>query len=311
MSNFKVFFLLAMKRFFCRRNLIIMFLIFSMSMYFVLTGINNYKNSKTNSIDFQKIESLKFERIRNYTHYSFHGVNVMFLSSPAGIFLYNPGSVADWSAKIDSVTGLEISRNLKGKGLFSEELPSLFHFPGLILYLVTLIVLFWGFETLRDKECIKFLSILSSYRNVFFYMILPGVILLSVTLLLLFSSLLGIVTLYGIPLSGSELSGLFKYYLATLSMLLVFYFSGAFIGARGSKSSGILPLISFWLIVVFLIPGAVTYWTAKQAEKITSNYHLELTKLDIVNNFENKAEKKAGKFDRNNIEAAREIAKEY
>ncbi|MCP4148579.1 MAG: hypothetical protein GY757_12605, partial [bacterium] len=35
------------------------------------------------------------------------------------------------------------------------------------------------------------------------------------------------------------------------------------------------------------------------------------TKLDIVNNFENKAEKKAGKFDRNNIEAAREIAKEY
>ncbi|HLP45969.1 MAG TPA: hypothetical protein VK469_08485, partial [Candidatus Kapabacteria bacterium] len=67
MSAFKSFFMLEFKRFFCKRNIILAALLWTLVMAFVQMGIGDYKNCINHGKLFQQNEKEKVSKFINYT----------------------------------------------------------------------------------------------------------------------------------------------------------------------------------------------------------------------------------------------------
>ena len=305
------FFLFELKRFLKRRNLIILLLMFALSLYFVYEGINDYKNITDRGLDFQKSESIMFSKILNYTHYSFYGFRLFFMPAASGIFFQTPGIMSELSAKIDSIVTLNIYNNCKGRSLFLRDRTSLFRFSDVILFLGSLLILFWGYDTLNKREYLKFLTSLFNHRKIFSFLVISRVIILIFSLLILFLGQLVLLKINNIELSQKDLSGIFFFFLSALIILLLFFTIGVIAGNIRSRVIGYTTIITIWFVLVLLIPGILNHFISEKAGNLVSNYKIEVDKLHIVNEFENRSVEKYGKFSRDNMELRRKVIEGY
>jgi hypothetical protein len=219
--------------------------------------------------------------------------------------------MSELSAKLDSIVGLNIYKNCKGRALFLKDNISLFRFSDIILLLGSLIILFWGYETLNKKEYLRFLANPCNHKKIFAFTLIIRGILLTLSLVILFLFQFALANIHKINLSQKDFSGLIFYFLTTWIVLLIFFLLGVIDGNIRSNVAGISVIIGVWFFLVLFLPGILNHATSERAGNIVSNYKIEVEKMQVVNDFENRCEEKAGKFSRDNIDMERQFVEEY
>jgi hypothetical protein len=129
MRYFKALFGLLVKRFFSRRNIILLLILFLLSIYCVQNGIKEYKKGIDTNNEFKSLEIESFSDIKDYNAYSFIGFKILFIPGPTSIFFSNPVFLSELSARINSVTTLDIGSNCKGGRYLRAILPLRHAFP--------------------------------------------------------------------------------------------------------------------------------------------------------------------------------------
>lgn len=297
MHTFKAFFILEFKRFFGKRNGVIILLLLLLSLLFIQNGINEYKNILSHKKKFQQIEKTKVDSFINYRLYGFYGFRMLFVPAPITIFFNKSGVISDMTSYVDSGERLIIYNSLKGKNVFNLKKWGLTDFSGIILFFASLLALFYGYETLNNDEYLKFLSSLASTRKVFLSLLLSRIILM--LLLFLFITAAGFLLLtlnsLNVPLNKYML-----YFLLLIYLISIFFFIlGTAFSTIKSKVTGLTSLLSCWFILLFIIPTAINSYIANKADLIMPVYRLEMEKFKILSDFEKRAIQKEGTFSHN------------
>jgi hypothetical protein len=283
----------------------------SLSSYLVNKGIDDYDKTKGNEKSFLKIEEIMFSRLMNYLHYSFFGVRIMFVPSPTVILFSGPGTMSDLCAKIDSIMTMEIFNNLKGKALFKDHFPGTLRFAGLVLLLGSLLAVFSGIGVRRNREYLKSLTCICPPRKVFPFLFISRAILVTASFLFILGSQFLILKARGIALSTADVNGLSVYTAVSIVVLLVFVFSGIFMGGIFSTLKARTGGLIIWAVLVFLIPLVINSIIDDKAGKLQASHKLKLDKLGVVNFFEKESEKKHGKFDKDKFDIFRKLAENF
>jgi hypothetical protein len=311
MSHFIALFVLGFKQFFNKRNFIALLVMSLLLLYAVNKGVDQYKDELSSSREFQKVEERGRTNVTNYTIYSFRGIRYLFVPSAAAVFFTDSPMMSELSGKIDSIVSIKLYNNIKGRGVFKGNNKGFLRFSGLILLMGTLFVLFTGYESMYRKEYLKFLCGSFSHLKVFLAIMLSRFILIILTLLLMFALAVGLLGVRGVELSATDFKGLWIYLGMSLLVLLIFLVIGGIIGMIRSTAINITLLLAVWIISVFIIPGLFDSVIEERSDNIFSSYKADLNKLQKITIFENRVEKKYGKFDRRNIALEREIVEDY
>ncbi len=282
-----------------------------LSSYLVNKGIDDYNKLKESEKSFIEIEKLMFSMLMNYLHYSFFGVRIMFVPSPAVIFFSEPGTMADLCAKIDSITTMDIFNNLKGKALFKDHFPGTLRFAGLNLMLGCLLAVFAGIGLKRNREYLKFLTGICPQRKLLPFLFISRVILVTGSFLFVLAVQLLVLKIRGVVLSTGDAKGLLVFTAVSIVVLLVFLFSGVLLGGIFSTSKARSAGLIAWGVLVFMIPLIINAVIDNDADKLMANHELNLKKLGVANLFEKNSEKKYGKFNEKELDLFRKSAEFY
>ena len=94
MRTFNTFFNFEFKRFFGRRNAIIILLLLFFSLIYIQNGIDSYASLLDHKDKFQEFERTKTTQYINYSVYGAYGIRMMFLPAPISIFFLNCPCIA-------------------------------------------------------------------------------------------------------------------------------------------------------------------------------------------------------------------------
>jgi ABC-type Na+ transport system ATPase subunit NatA/ABC-type transport system involved in multi-copper enzyme maturation permease subunit len=312
MSGFAAFFLKETKRFFSKRNLLVLLLIYLLSFYFINIGIADYKGVAVKEEKFKKLESGDFERVKSYTFYGLEGIDFVFSPSIAGILFKNTCIPSDLYANVNSIANLKIFCNYKGKSLFTVNYSGTWDFSMIILIFGSILVLFWGYETYHNKEYLKFLSSLATPGRIFCWLFVSRLILIILSLLFLALFVIIVLWINGITLVHSDYINILGYLLAGLVFLVFFFAAGCVIGFIRSKAVGIAAILVIWSVFIFLFPGFVQTIVEENAVESTADYQAAIDKFKIITEFEKRSAKEyGGRFNGSKMELARKIIEGY
>jgi len=146
------------KRFWRPRNIILLILFVITAFYFLADGILKHNEILKVKEEFKNVEQQKVEKYINYNHYGSQGFRILFAPSPLSIFFINSGRFYLLTADLNAAERLDIDVSMKGKGMLSEKSFSYADFAGIYILFGILMVLLYGFEFVRDREYLKFLS---------------------------------------------------------------------------------------------------------------------------------------------------------
>ncbi|NIM77921.1 MAG: hypothetical protein GTN82_04420, partial [Candidatus Aminicenantes bacterium] len=175
----------------------------------------------------------------------------------------------------------------------------------------SIFALFYGYESMYHKEYLKFLSSLRSHRKTFAAIVISRSILFIAAFLFLFLCVLLFLAVSGIGFFTANYATLTGFLVSKLGMLLFFFMVGVFFGTFRSVLFSAISMFTAWFFLVFIIPGLINAAVEKKIPDITKDYQTELSKYAKLVDFENKTEKKMGKFNRGNIEAERQNIEEF
>jgi hypothetical protein len=311
MAPFITLLALESRRFIRKRHLFIFLITFLLALYFVDKGIIDKKNQPQKIENFKQIQSHYFKSTPNYDCYSRDGIKVLYVPAPISVFFRKTVSPADLTAKADSVVTLQIDNNMKGQSLIARLFFGRIDFAVIVLIWLTLLALYYGYETLYYTGYIKFLSSGASPGRVNLALTAARYLVFAFSFLLLFSGLLVFIKIRGIVFSGSDYLGCWLFLLAALGLILVFFALGVIFGIYGSKKGYSFLMFVLWLLLVFAVPGAVVSAHEDKFPVVNRDFQTALKKFGIVINFEIDSERKYGKFDRKKIEIFRKSVENY
>ncbi len=294
MRAFKSFFIFELKRFFDKRNTILILLLLFLSLIFIQIGISEYKYTLNRKEKFQEFEKTKVSHYINYTQYGAYGVRMLFVPAPISLFFINSCVIPDMTSYVDSGERLKIYNSLKGKNIFDQKKFGFTDFSGIILFFGSLLALFYGYETFNNDEYLKFLSTISSKKHVFYSMLFSRIVLMFLVFLAITGSALLLIIVNGFYV---PINVYFLYFILSILIFSLFFFSiGTIIGTLRSKIIGITTVLSCWFLLLYFIPTAVNTYIASRSDLLTPIYKLEMDKLKILMDFERKALEKRGIF---------------
>jgi len=296
MKNFPSFFLLEVKRFFCKRNIVVLLIFLAIALYFVQDGIHQYKRILENEANFKKIERIKVNQYSYYNQYGSFGFRLLFVPSPISAYFVNSGAFSELVSHIDAGEILRIYDSFKGRALFTEKARGGKDFAGILLLFGSLFVLWFGYETFTRKEYIRFLSGFTDYKVIYRNFILSKVVMVSLFSLIVVLIPLILFKLNNISLKDKEVNHIFAFMVVLIFMMIFFLMIGIILGTLKSKFNALVSLILVWFCFVFLFPGIISKVTAEKAENVTSSYKLETEKLKLLMEFEKRAIAYKGKL---------------
>lgn len=307
--DFKRFLRMEASRFLCRRKVVILILFFLFAVYFIQSGIGQYKSGIEETKRFQQFEKVKISHFQHYLQYGTYGFRVIYTPGPLGAFLTNSGVIpGNVNAFIDSGERITIYEPFTGKNVFMNHTNLFVNISGFFLLFGSILIMFYGLESYRDQDFYKLLVNIAGSRIRIFGSIL------AVRLILLSGCCLGLAIVSWLMfvvngIRNFSLGKLFLYYLITFIMLAFFLLIGMVAGSMNKKTMGNTVALTAWLLLVFLIPAVVGKIVYSQSESIVSSYVMELEKLKLMMQIEKKAVKQAGKIDKDkpNTEIRRQL----
>ena len=296
MKNFSAFFILAVKSFFTKRNMILAVLFVGMALYFVYNGAALYKETINNKNKFVEIEKKIVEHFPNYLLYGTTGFRIIFVPSPLSVFFYNSGLFSDLTCSLDVEEQLNLNMSLKGKDLFKEKKVNYSDFAGLYFLFGSLACLLYGFETWRDRDFIKMVASHTGVQRVRFPLLLSRFLVLSLFFMAVMALGIIIVLVKGIMLRGTDTIVLLGYLLAWILASGTLFWLGSIIGKLNNKTIGIVAVFITWIAMFFILPTAVKKLTYEKAKSMPINSQSDLDKWDLLMHFEDRYKKQEGKF---------------
>lgn len=295
MSTVITFFRFESRRFFSKRNTILVLLLFCIAMGLVQYGISKYKRSLEQKEIFKTVEHKKVELFFNYRIMGLHGFRLTFISNPMAILMTNSAAISEITSFIDAVERMEFYKPMKGKKVFEVNNNLFTDFSGIILFFGGLLALFYGFESYSNRECLKLLSTVTSEKRVYAGVFISRAILLFFILLAITGCALLLIAINGITVPFN------KYLLVLFSEIfftsLFFFVLGSVFGSNKSMISGVIYTLSLWFVFLFVLPTLLGIYIEKKAESITPVYEQEIEKLKIVMDFEKKVIEQIGVFE--------------
>jgi ABC-type transport system involved in multi-copper enzyme maturation permease subunit len=282
-----------------------------LALYFVQIGIDNYKHIISTKKEFQDFELLKVNQYLNYMQYGSYGFRILFIPSPLSTYFVNSSTISELTSNVDAGERLKIYNSFKGRTLFAEKSGGFKDFSGIMLLLGSLLVLYFGYESMINKDYLRFMHGFTSVRRLFFCVVFSRMVV--IFFLFLFTAVISWLFLVfnNIRLTPSDYTHM-AIYLGILMLMLVFFFTlGTITGSFKSRFVGFVILVVSWFVLVFLVPGIVSAVTSRRADNMTSNYQLELEKLKILMDFEKRSYEETGVTTEENIESVREDIERY
>jgi len=312
-KTFKAIYVMEFRCLLNKKTMGLLLVFILLSLYLVQMGIKNYKTIIENKKEFQDFELLKVKQYINYGQYGAYGFRLLFLPSPLSVYFVNSSAITELTSNVDAGEKLNIYNSFKDRTLFAGKSGGFQDFSGIMLLLGSLLMLYFGYESMIHKDYLRFMAGFTSHRKLFISIVSSrGLIFI---LFFLFNTGLSLLLLKinDIVLSGNEYTYL-VIYLGTLLLLMVFFFAlGTIAGSLKSRFAGFVTIIAAWFALVFLVPSVVNTIISHRAEDIGSNHHLELEKLKTLMDFEKRAIKKAGflNVNKRQTESERELIETY
>jgi hypothetical protein len=310
MNTFLTFCKFEAKRFCCKRNAIIVSLLFVFALGILQVSAWNYGNTLKLKDEFQRIEKDKVSKIINYRIYGIYGYRTIFLGAPIGIFFSESAVVRDVNSFVDSGERLNIYLPMKGKYIFDLKKSGFMDLSGVILFFGTLLALLYGIDAGRSREYLKFLSSIAGKRQVFFSISISRIIILLTLFTMLIAGAMALTAINGFYIPIDKYLAVF---IAMVWMLLIFFFMlGAAFGFRKNRVIAFTLSLVTWFFLVFIIPDAVNTVVARIGDHITPVYQLEREKMNILAKFERRSIEIAGIFDTKRVSSKdKELAISY
>jgi hypothetical protein len=294
---------LETSRIFGRKRHIIFFVLFEMmGIFFVYSGIQEYKNFLYQKELFITHEQAKMNLSPSDGHYEAYELRVLYEPTPLSIFFSNSRVFENLYSTIDVMENLEVNRSYKGKNLlqqkgFFKDLAGMFFFLG-SLYMV-----YMG---------------MTSYRNEKYFFKFGNVIIrlgiLNSVFVVLICTWYNFPKVFHLRFGASAGEVFFNFVIYLLFFLGFFYGAGLLIRVLGGNKpvSHIYGFI-FWFLSVTIIPEAMTIFLQEKSQLLPANEKYNIIKLEEVVNFEGEVQKAiAGIKDpgkRNEI--SREMVKDF
>lgn len=298
--NVKTFLRFEVGRLLSKRKALISLFFYLFAVYLIQSGIAQYNNGFEERKRFQEFEKTRIENFQYYAQYGTYGFRLLYVPGPLSAVFSNAGIIsANLNAFIDSGERMKIYESFKGKNVFVGYTSIFLNLTGLLLLFGSLLSLFFGFESYKDKEYLRFLDGLIGNRKKLFGFIL------SIRLLLLFTGCLLIalttILLFTLDGLGAISIGHFCFYILVAFLMLAFFLLiGVIAGALKTKLTGLISVFLVWLLFVFLLPAMVSKIVYNRADSTLSAYNIEMEKLKLMMTIEKKAKEQAGKLDVNN-----------
>jgi ABC-type Na+ transport system ATPase subunit NatA len=273
-------------------------------MVLINIGIYQYKDIEKEKTEFQEIERLKVTQWNNYAQYGGYGIYLYFMPSPLSIFFNNTNLFTELTAHVDVGERSNISSSFKGKKIIAHSPRGLWDFAGIFLLFGSFMALYYGYDSLRDKEYSKFLASIFGERRVFRFIFVSRLILLCFFVFFItFCGVLSII-ITGIEIKVAEFYFLLLFLFMMILMMAFFLSIGATAGSFGSTVGrirsrlGRFLIIVMWVGLVYFIPASINKIVEVQANNITSNYQSELEKLQNLMTFEDQAVEEAKRIEK-------------
>ena len=298
--GFKKFLFLEASRIFCIRKALILLLFYLFSIYFIQSGIGQYKENLREKEPFQEYEKIRVENFQYYAQYGTYGFRLLFIPGPLSALVSNAGVInTNINAFIDAGERMKIYESFKGKTAFIGYTSIFMNLTGFILLFYSLLVLFYGQESYRNHEFLKFLECKLSRKKLFLMIFLSRLLLLLSWCLLIALTAWFLYMLNGINRINVGMFALYN--LVAFIMLGFFLFCGMLAGTFKNKLTRIVFIFALWLLFVFFIPALVSKIVYNRAESIMSTYKMDIEKFKVMMSIEKKAKEEAGKLDVDNV----------
>jgi ABC-type Na+ transport system ATPase subunit NatA len=304
--NFTTFTLKLFKRIFNPRMLVILGLILLLIFWVVNKSADEYEKNLEKWKYFKQFEKHVYKSYKSYNHVRDYGLRIFFLPSRLLFLNLDSNLLPGMSGRINAGLFLEIHRNLISPSPFKKKYPT---FSNLILWLITLLAIFFGIDAIFDREYLK--TLCGSYKGVklYFSIILARLVAILISIFLIYlTAYFVILSRFGTMIS-QELDVLFYHSLFSLILITVFFFTGIIIGFVRRIWPMIALSIIGWSLLVFVIPFMQSLFAKDPV--IVSKYQVEYNTAELLMNFENNAYKNFGKPDRDKFEIQRQAVEGY
>jgi hypothetical protein len=263
-------------------------------MVIIQMGATEYKSTLDHKKNFQSIEISKVLKAFNFRVYGTYGMRMLFLPSVYCIFMKDSGVLPDMMSFVDSGERLKIYYPLVGKNAFEMgKKRSVFSdFSGILLFFMSLLAIAYGYDGFSREKYLKFQSSRFHGKPVFFSILVSRLLILFLSILVYLIFALLLILLNGLSISPDVH---FLYLLFRLFLAAAFFFMlGTVFGTVKSKPVGISSLVCIWFVLLFVVPPIVNTIIAATSKRITPVYKLEMEKLKIFMDWENRSIKEAG-----------------
>ncbi len=299
------------KRYINRFNLIAWFIILVLLLIQANSTTDLLKNSPNKTKVFQQFQKKYWEKFPNYLNYQVYGINFLYVMPSTGIIANDTAAMDDLSSKIDFFAKVQIFSNFKGKAIFSQGKGIRLVFSVIIKLLISLIVLWYGFETFKNMDYLKSLSSIWEHRKNFIYTIFSRFLLFSLTFLLVMGLVFLFVWIRGVTFSPGEFSVIAGFLLEAVSYLGLFFITGALIGLFGQTKIPIILLFLSWFFLAVANQWIIAPAVTPEYLNTLKEYQNELDKIDIFAKVEETAQKERGIYDDSKREEAKVVIEDF
>ena len=294
------------KRIFSRKNIVLFTILFLLSQYLVFIGIQDYKTILDRKENFSEIEKLKVKNYPSYEMYAGTGFMVMCYPSPLVVFFRNSSDIGVIETNISSSDLIDVYKSKKGRRILSRG-GKFGDLGGLILYFGTLLMLYMGMTTFKNKghlkltpqkQIIKTIASRLTILDLFFIMIIGMSFMTAI--------------FKGISVDTTDVNTFIYYSIYSIVLLDVFFLLGllsAFLG-RFKGFSHIL-LLAFWLLFIFILPEVVYLNISNKAKSIPCPESIDMKKISDLLNSQKKINEEFMQTTKNkklNVEEMKEVA---
>jgi len=311
MANFLSLFYLELKRFCRKRNLILWVILLLLIIFFVNKGINQYKILPGKEQQFNQVQDKYFESLKNYKRYAWYGIQMILIPAAPCILFQNTTMPPDVKAKVDSLITVQINNNLKGKSLYTGFKLDNMDFSRIVLFLISLLTLWYGYESFHTQGYLSSLNSRWSDFKVFISIILSRFLLLMASFVVMALCILLFMTARGVQMTGNDFKVLSGYLLVTLLMLLFFFIAGLIIGTIPSVLISVSSIFCALILMTYIVPGILGSIAGDYFPDSGKDYQAEMDKSKMVSDFEKRSRKEHGEYDSNDMEKERQIIEDY
>jgi hypothetical protein len=237
-----------------KKNLIILGFISLLSVYFVWSGLNEYRQFQAERKIFIKFEKEKINQIVTYAQYGSFGFRLLYEPSPLNLFFVNSSVLQDVESNIDSLEAIKVESSFKGKKLFLKR-GYFKDFAGILFIFGSLFMLYLGHLALVSPAYLRIISGGMSLKKYYGLTTVARLFWLDLFFILLGLGLFYQAQLKGMVFSGPEKTIYFFYLLFLVLLLDFFYLLGQLTSVLVSfRNIFFLWFFIVWFICIFLLP---------------------------------------------------------